>query len=127
MTVGAILIEGTAIEQEIVNERENKNRIQRTTVEREIDIDIRIELKNGNPNVDFYRSPDSVHEEVENSLNSNEGKLYHSVEIDRVYLNIYDIDEQAKVFASERSELTVQDAKEKMLRWSNMNDIRYGK
>jgi hypothetical protein len=121
MTVGAILIEGTAIEQERIEG------IHITTVERNIDIDIRIELKEGHPNVDFYRHPDSVFEEVEDSLNSNTENLYHSIEIDTVSLNIYNLDKQAKVFASERPDISVQDAKEKMLRWSNMEDIRYGK
>ena len=77
-----------------------------------------------NPNIDGWRDHSYAYSEVMRILAERDEK-YHSIEIDSVTVTFYDIEKQAREFASERPNMSVSEAMNKMKELENMSNIRY--
>ena len=116
-----VVITGTAQETD-TNMKEDSYRKRKMTVSREVDFTFE-NYTDSNPNIDGWCDRAYVYEEVKHMLKQRK-KDYHSIEIDSVTVTFYDIEKQAREFASERPNMSVSEAMNKMKELEHQTDIR---
>ena len=92
------------------------------TVSREVDFTFE-NYTDSNPNIDRWCDREFVYQTVKHMLMQREND-YHSIEIDSVTVTFYDIVKQAREFASERPNMSVSEAMNKMKELEHQTDIR---
>ena len=116
-----VVITGTAQETD-TNMKEDSYRKKKMTVSREVDFTFE-NYTDSNPNIDRWCDREFVYQTVKHMLMQREND-YHSIEIDSVTVTFYDIVKQAREFASERPNMSVSEAMNKMKELEHQTDIR---
>jgi len=116
-----VVITGTAQETD-TNMKEDSYRKKKMTVSREVDFTFE-NYTDSNPNIDRWCDREFVYQTVKHMLMQREND-YHSIEIDSVTVTFYDIVKQAREFASERPNMSVSEAMNKMKELEYQTDIR---